>query len=55
MSSESEARIPPAPNELAQALKVEVYDKEGKTHTLGSLMNGKRTALIFIRHFCEPD
>jgi hypothetical protein len=54
MSSESEARTPPTADELSQAQKVEVYDEEGQTHVLGDLMNGKRTALIFVRHFCMP-
>ncbi|CAA9957106.1 AhpC-TSA-2 domain containing protein [Pyrenophora teres f. maculata] len=45
------ARTLPAVEELAQALKVEVYDREGKTKTLGELADGKRTVLVFTRHF----
>lgn len=44
---------PLTPDELSQALKVDVYDREGKTKSLGELMKGQRTALIFIRHFCK--
>jgi hypothetical protein len=40
-------------DELSQALKIDVYDAEGKTHTLGDLTKDRRTALIFIRHFCS--
>jgi hypothetical protein len=47
-----EARTSPTADELSRALTVSVYDKEGKTHALGDFMNGKRTALIFIRLFC---
>jgi hypothetical protein len=39
-------------DELSQALKIDVFDSEGKTHTLGTLTNGQRTALVFVRHFC---
>jgi hypothetical protein len=44
---------PLTPDELSQALKVDVYDREGKTKPLGDLIKGQRTALIFIRHFCK--
>lgn len=46
-------RSPPTAEELSDAFKVEVYDREGKTHALGELVKGKRTVLIFIRHFCK--
>jgi hypothetical protein len=52
-SVNSEARALPTADELAQALKVEVYDNKGKSTPLGELANGQRTALIFIRHFCK--
>jgi len=50
-SDKSEARALPTPDELAQALKVEVYDNKGKSTPLCELTKGRRTALIFIRHF----
>lgn len=31
---------------------MKVYDRDGATHQLGELVRGKRSALIFIRHFC---
>ena len=47
------AHTPPTVDELAQALKVEVYDREGKTKTLGELVQGTRSVLLFTRHFCK--
>jgi hypothetical protein len=47
------ARDPVTPEELSQALAVEVYDRSGKATPLGELVHGKRTALVFVRHFCE--
>jgi hypothetical protein len=52
-STTSNAHTPLARNTLSQALEVDVYDHEGKTEKLGNLIKGKRTVLIFIRHFCE--
>jgi hypothetical protein len=49
----SEKRTLPTPEELAQALEVEVYDREGKSTPLGELTKGKRTALVFVRNWCE--
>lgn len=49
----SDPHTPLTPDELSQALKVDVYDQEGNTKALGELVAGKRTALIFIRHFCK--
>ena len=46
-------RTPLTCDELSQALEVEVYDRAGKTETLGTLTKGKRSVLIFIRHFCK--
>lgn len=46
------ARTLPTPDELAEALKIEVYDRVGKTTTVGDLVRGQRTVLIFTRHFC---
>jgi hypothetical protein len=47
------ARKPPTAEELSEALKVEVYDREGKTTPLGELVKGQRTVLVFTRHFCK--
>ncbi|KAF9700187.1 hypothetical protein EKO04_001711 [Ascochyta lentis] len=45
------ARAIPTPEELAEALTIELYDNVGaKTH-LGDLIRGKRSVLIFTRHF----
>ncbi|KAF2822231.1 hypothetical protein CC86DRAFT_331112 [Ophiobolus disseminans] len=49
--TESDARVPVTPDELSQALEVGVYDRSGKATKLGDLVHGKRTALIFTRHF----
>ncbi|KAF1913103.1 hypothetical protein BDU57DRAFT_559241 [Ampelomyces quisqualis] len=46
-----DASTPPTPAELSAALEIEVYDQEGHTKTLGEVVQGRRTALIFIRHF----
>jgi hypothetical protein len=40
-------------DELAPALQIDVFDRDGKATTLGQLIHGKRTVLIFIRHFCK--
>ncbi|KAI4914708.1 hypothetical protein J4E90_004740 [Alternaria incomplexa] len=45
------ARKLPTAEELSEALKVDVYDREGKTKTLGELVKGQRTVLVFTRHF----
>lgn len=42
------------PEELAEALKIDVLDHTGKAFPLGGLVEGKRTVLIFTRHFCTP-
>ncbi|KAH8701330.1 hypothetical protein GQ44DRAFT_831937 [Phaeosphaeriaceae sp. PMI808] len=39
------------PDEVAQVLSIEVLDREGKAAPLGDLAKGKRTVLIFTRHF----
>jgi len=49
--ADDSAHTPPTADELAQALKLEVYDREGKTIALGEHTQGKRTILIFTRHF----
>jgi hypothetical protein len=53
MSSPPAARTPLTHNELSQALEVEVYDHVGKTTKLQDLIKGKRSVLIFTRHYCE--
>jgi len=53
-STTTNPRTPLTRDELSQALEVEVYDRTGKTETLGTLIKGKRSALIFVRHFCKP-
>jgi hypothetical protein len=40
-------------DDLAPALEVDVFDRDGKAQTLGELAKGKRTMLVFIRHFCK--
>jgi hypothetical protein len=52
-SGASDARTPATREELSRALDVEVYDREGKTKTLGDLVKGQRTLLVFTRHFCK--
>jgi hypothetical protein len=51
--SASDAFTPLTRDELSDAQKIEVYDREGKTQTLGGLIEGKRSLLIFTRHFCK--
>jgi hypothetical protein len=51
--STTSPRTPLTRDELSQALEVEVYDRTGKTETLGTLIKGKRSVLIFVRHFCK--
>ncbi|KZM28800.1 uncharacterized protein EKO05_0006109 [Ascochyta rabiei] len=45
------ARTVPTLEELSEALKVEVYDNVGAKTPLGNLTQGKRSVLIFTRHF----
>ena len=51
-SNAPDAFTPLTRDELSEAQKIEVYDREGKTQTLGGLMEGKRSLLVFTRHFC---
>jgi hypothetical protein len=48
------ARDTPTSEELKEAFAVEVYDRVGAKKRLGDLIEGKRSILIFTRHFCEP-
>jgi hypothetical protein len=52
-SGASDARTPLTREELSRAFEIDVYDREGKTKTLGDLVKGQRTVLVFIRHFCR--
>jgi len=42
----------PSVDQLAEAYKVEVFDKDGSKHTFGDLVKDKKVVVIFIRHFC---
>ena len=42
-------------DELKEASRIEVYDHAGTKTTLGDLIEGKRTVLIFTRHFCMSE
>lgn len=48
------ARTRPGSDVIHEAREQEVLDKDGRKHRLGDLISGKRTCLVFIRHFCEP-
>lgn len=48
------ARVLPTPDEVQEALKVEVFDRVGEQRPLGDIIEGKRSVLIFTRHFCMP-
>ncbi|KAF3050146.1 hypothetical protein E8E11_010019 [Didymella keratinophila] len=50
-SDESGACVLPTSNELQEALNVEVYDRVGEKQPLGDIIKGKRSVLIFTRHF----
>ncbi|KAF3031549.1 hypothetical protein E8E12_001673 [Didymella heteroderae] len=47
----SGARILPTSDELRNAFNVEVYDRSGKKRPLRDIIDGKRSVLIFTRHF----
>ncbi|OAL51493.1 hypothetical protein IQ07DRAFT_620291 [Pyrenochaeta sp. DS3sAY3a] len=51
VKEEAGANVPLTSEELAAALEVDVFDREGKTIPLGQLLHDKRTVLIFPRHF----
>ncbi len=48
----TDAREVPTPDELVELCKVEVYDRVGTKTALGDLIKGKRSILVFTRHFC---
>jgi hypothetical protein len=41
------------PQQVKEALAVEIFDKDGQKHVLGDLVKGQKTAILFVRHFCE--
>ncbi|KAJ4381463.1 hypothetical protein N0V86_002822 [Didymella sp. IMI 355093] len=47
----SGARAPATSGELREASKVEIYDRVGEKRPLGDIIMGKRSVLIFTRHF----
>ncbi len=42
----------PTQEQIEEARKVTVFDKEGQSHTFGDLISGKKVAVIFVRHWC---
>lgn len=54
-SGGSVARVLPTSDELREALKIEVFDRVGAERALGDIIEGKRSVLIFTRHFCMPE
>ena len=44
---------PLSPDAIEQALNAQVVDKEGRSHQFGDLVQGRRTAVVFVRHWCE--
>lgn len=46
------ATEPLSSNELQEAIAIEVYDSAGSRQALGDLIDGKRSILVFTRHFC---
>lgn len=42
----------PSSETISRITTEEVFDQDGQSDDLGSLIQGKRTCLIFIRHFC---
>jgi hypothetical protein len=51
----SDDRAPLTSDELKKASQIEVYDHAGTKTALGDLIDGKRTVLIFTRHFCMSE
>lgn len=39
--------------QLDEASKVDVLDKDGYKHSFGDLIRGKKVAVVFIRHYCK--
>lgn len=52
LQDEVDSHSLPTADQLSQALQVEVFDADGTKTPLSELVKGKRTALIFVRHFC---
>jgi hypothetical protein len=51
-SDQPGARVLSSSDELQEALQVEVHDRVGEKRPLGDIIEGKRSVLIFTRHFC---
>lgn len=49
----TDAKAPVDKAIIDRAAQVEVLDKHGAKHRLADLIAGKRTCLVFIRHFCK--
>lgn len=47
------ASVIPSNDALQQALRIGVFDHKGVQTPLGDLVEGKRSVLIFTRHFCR--
>lgn len=52
--TQNRSKSPPTADELKAACATEVYDHVGNKIILGDLIQGKRSVLIFTRHFCKP-
>ena len=50
-----DARAPSTSDELKEAFQIEIYDRAGQKKALGDVIEGKRSVLIFTRHFCRLD
>lgn len=50
---DSLATAKPDKGTIERAFEEEVQDKDGVKHRLGELVQGKRTCLVFIRHYCQ--
>jgi hypothetical protein len=51
-SSSHIANVRPTAEQLNAASKIELRGKDGQTTTFGAVTRGKRTVVVFIRHFC---
>lgn len=47
----TESKIPPTPEALADAAKLEVLDLDGKKVRFGTLFEERKAVFVFIRHF----
>lgn len=51
-SPKEDMHTPITDEELTELSKVSLYDKDGAQTPLGELIKGKRSVLIFTRHYC---